>query len=137
MGELAACPAGATIVLRVRQGHSAMAYGDANKTQATAQGGGRWTKTTLLVLGLLSARFVVHAILRRYSKGILKETYLNSSLLVVTEMIKMPIASFNLEYTDDRKTFMEELKHVMADSLAMMVPAAVYLVMNWLSLYAF
>ena len=30
---------------------------------------GRWTKTTLLVLGLLSARFVVHAILRRYSKA--------------------------------------------------------------------
>lgn len=90
----------------------------------------------LVILALLAARFVAHAILRRYSKGILREQYLNSSLLVVTEALKFGISSLFIEGTEGR-TLLAEYNHIMSHAAPMLVPAAVYLLMNWISLFAF
>jgi len=97
-------------------------------------------------LGLLAVQNSSSTLLRRYSKGVLKETYSSSSLLGVTEVMKFMVSFLMIEEPPDLGlsstnsfSFRRRLltaRHAMRHSLPMVVPAVVYLVMNMLSFVA-
>lgn len=91
-----------------------------------------------IVLLALSLQNSLYTLLRRYSNGILKETYTSASVLGMAEVIKFVVA---FAMFDDLMPAASPIrwargKALLLDSRPMVVPALVYLFMNMLSFVA-
>eukprot|EP01134_Creolimax_fragrantissima_P001648 CFRG1648T1 len=100
------------------------------------------TSLKLLLLVLLLAQNTSYALMRRYSQGVLKETATPSSILLMGELIKLLISLTYISYSPQLATAAPDTAQkspvvwILQTSGPMVVPAAVYLIMNMLSYVA-
>lgn len=91
----------------------------------------------LFFLVALCIQNASYTMLRRYSVGVLKETYSASSVLLVGEIMKLIWAAVvtvnDSSETSAQGTGVSKLTWLVRNSLAMLVPAGVYLAQNVLS----
>merc|ERR1719382_502294 len=95
----------------------------------------------LMILIAVMVQNAGYALLRAYSRGVLKETYSSSSVLLVMELIKLlfcgTMVVTSAEPSDvPRGSPLAMYAHLMRRSLKMAVPAVIYLAMNILSFVA-
>jgi len=99
-------------------------------------------------LVLLALQNSSYALLRRYSRGVVKETYSASSVLCVSELLKFVVSALLLE-APNKKTHAAGQRYaslfedrigavsgVLQTSAPMIVPAVAYLLMNMISFVA-
>mmetsp|Transcript_11872 Transcript_11872/g.27750 ORF Transcript_11872/g.27750 Transcript_11872/m.27750 type:complete len:492 (+) Transcript_11872:126-1601(+) len=116
-----------------------------------AQASGYMNSTRLMVLMVLCLQNSMFTILRRYSQGVLQETYSKHELLLLAEVIKIlysswmiskNLAASGLSMGDDnggdgglirRKSLSNELVYLVSTSRKMFVLALIYGAMNILS----
>lgn len=93
--------------------------------------------TKFMVLVILCLQNTFYTVLRRYSQGILKETYSKYECLMFAEIIKVIFSAFMIKGTLQHgdSTF-ERLKHVTRRSGKMLFLALIYGLMNILSFVA-
>jgi len=81
-----------------------------------------------------------YTLLRRYSRGVLHESYTSSSVLGVAEVMKFVTSFLMLETgstaTSTLKGRLQAANHALLGSRPMLVPAVAYLIMNMLSFVA-
>mmetsp|Transcript_19124 Transcript_19124/g.46187 ORF Transcript_19124/g.46187 Transcript_19124/m.46187 type:complete len:497 (-) Transcript_19124:196-1686(-) len=91
--------------------------------------------TRLMVLLVLCLQNSLFTVLRRYSQGVLKETYSKHELLLVAEVIKIVFSSWMISKLNvpDGTKLMDHLKFLVKSSRKMFVLALIYGAMNILS----
>eukprot|EP00747_Dinoflagellata_sp_TGD_P206555 gnl/TRDRNA2_/TRDRNA2_80251_c0_seq1.p1 gnl/TRDRNA2_/TRDRNA2_80251_c0~~gnl/TRDRNA2_/TRDRNA2_80251_c0_seq1.p1 ORF type:complete len:385 (-),score=82.84 gnl/TRDRNA2_/TRDRNA2_80251_c0_seq1:196-1350(-) len=94
-----------------------------------------------ILLAVLCLQNSMYTLLRRYSRGILQETYSSSSVLAVSELVKFVVSAMLVEIPDAARgkvsgAGLSTIVHVIKEGQAMAVPALVYLLMNVLSFMA-
>jgi len=96
-----------------------------------------------LYLLLLCLQNASYTLLRRYSVGILQESVRPSTILLASEVVKLVISSAMVEAPGKTElqanrisTRLAAVRAARQHSLAMLVPAVVYLAMNMMSLFA-
>eukprot|EP00591_Stephanopyxis_turris_P007766 CAMPEP_0195522938 /NCGR_PEP_ID=MMETSP0794_2-20130614/21604_1 /TAXON_ID=515487 /ORGANISM="Stephanopyxis turris, Strain CCMP 815" /LENGTH=375 /DNA_ID=CAMNT_0040652821 /DNA_START=10 /DNA_END=1137 /DNA_ORIENTATION=- len=94
-------------------------------------------RTKLIVLTVLCLQNSLFTVLRRYSQGILKETYSKYEVLLLAEAIKIVFSAYFISKNipPDYKTI-EWFRHITRKSGKMLVLAAFYGIMNILSFVA-
>ena len=90
-----------------------------------------------LCVACLCLQYSVYALLRRYSKGILRESWSSASVLGAGEAIKFAISLAMIAHTSSNSeapsgALSQRLGWLLANSIKMAVPAAMYLAMNML-----
>ena len=90
----------------------------------------------LLLVGLLCLQNALYSLLRRYSQGVLKETWNPSSTLLFGEFVKLVVAT--IMFTREPGNTLAGLPALLRwrQAYKMFVPAFIYFVMNLLSFYA-
>jgi len=98
-------------------------------------------------LVLLALQNSSYALLRRYSRGVIKETYSASSVLCVSELLKFVVSALLLEtpgggshagkrYASRFEDLIGAVSRALQTSAPMIVPAVAYLLMNMISFVA-
>jgi len=98
-----------------------------------------WLKLAILIA--VTLQNTAYTLLRRYSRGHLKESYSTSSALAVMELAKLALSSWQLLVSSEPSdvpagSACSKYAHLLARSAKMVVPAVLYLAMNVLSFYA-
>jgi len=98
-----------------------------------------WFKLAILLA--VTLQNTGYCLLRRYSRGYLKETYSTSSALAVMELAKLGLSSWQLLVSTEPSdvpagSACSKYVHLLAHSAKMVVPAVIYLAMNVLSFFA-
>ena len=90
----------------------------------------------LLLVGLLCLQNALYSLLRRYSQGVLNETWNPSSTLLFGEFVKLVVAT--IMFTREPGNALSGLPALLRwkQAYKMFVPAFIYFVMNLLSFYA-
>lgn len=102
-------------------------------SDATPQKG--WSFAAKLVLVLLCAQNAAHAIVARYSRGVLRETYNMASTVLVSEVLKT-VTCMCVIATGSAGTSGERFLPLLTSGFLMLIPAAIYYVQNLLNFYA-
>ena len=97
------------------------------------------------VLTLLVAQNSLYTLLRRYSRGVLKESVSSAAVLLAAEALKFAIAACFVEDVGQGSGQpsgsgvvgrLRAIRHTLANGRPMAVPAVAYLIMNLLSFKA-
>lgn len=93
------------------------------------------------VLGAVVLQNTAYALVRRYSRGSLRETYSTSSVLLMMEICKFLLSAVQVVVSDDQSdvpsgTALSKYIFLIRHGLVMAVPAIIYLVMNFLGFIA-
>ena len=99
----------------------------------------KFVKLTILVA--VTLQNTSYALVRRYSRGYLKESYSTSSALLVMELAKLIFSAFQVVFGKHESDVPagsagSKFFYLIAHSWKMMVPAVIYLVMNILGFVA-
>uniref|UniRef100_A0A7S0IMW4 EamA domain-containing protein n=1 Tax=Calcidiscus leptoporus TaxID=127549 RepID=A0A7S0IMW4_9EUKA len=94
-----------------------------------------------LVLGAVVLQNTAYALVRRYSRGSLREKYSSSSVLLVMEIAKFLLSAVQIVVSDEQSdvpsgTAFSKYIFLIRHGLVMAVPAIIYLVMNFLGFIA-
>jgi len=95
----------------------------------------------MLVLGLVVLQNTAYALVRRYSRGALHESYSTSSVLLVMEVSKLLLSAVQIVVSEEPSDVpdgspLSKYLFLVRNGLVMAVPAAIYLVMNILGFVA-
>lgn len=95
----------------------------------------------LTILVMVTLQNTGYALIRRYSRGHLKENYSTSSALLTMELAKLVLSMFQVAYGGHESDVpaggpVSKFFFLIAHSWKMMVPAVIYLVMNILGFIA-
>mmetsp|Transcript_5566 Transcript_5566/g.12146 ORF Transcript_5566/g.12146 Transcript_5566/m.12146 type:complete len:407 (+) Transcript_5566:164-1384(+) len=98
-----------------------------------------WLKFVILVS--VTLQNTGYCLLRRYSRGQLKETYSSSTALLVMELVKLALSARMLLVSSEPSDVpsgasWSKYMHLLRHSAKMAVPAVIYLIMNVLSFFA-
>jgi len=100
---------------------------------------GMFLRLTILVA--VTLQNTSYALVRRYSRGHLKESYSTSSALLAMELVKLALSAFQVVFSGSASdvpsgSAISKYLFLISHSWKMMVPAIVYLVMNILGFVA-
>jgi len=95
----------------------------------------------LTILVAVTLQNTSYALVRRYSRGHLKERYSTSSALLAMELVKLLLSMWMVVFSSEQSdvpsgSAMSKYIFLIAHSWKMLVPAAIYLVMNILGFVA-
>lgn len=86
------------------------------------------------ILTMLLIQTTVYTLLRRYSGGVLEETWSKSSVLMVGEVIKLVFSMLmTISDTGNDTSSTDKMKFILISSPQMFAPAVIYWIMNLLS----
>ena len=118
--------------------HSAKPLQDTN-TSGAGFTSGMFLRLTILIS--VTLQNTSYALVRRYSRGYLKEKYSTSSALLAMELVKLALSAFQVVFSGAASdvpsgSAISKYCFLIAHSWKMMVPAVIYLVMNILGFVA-